>query len=77
MKAAALRHALTDRARHNRIHVVSGVIEGETPSTKAAKTLFGKIWSARTCSWSSTAPTRPRGCPPATCPRCTSWSRAS
>ena len=43
MKAAALRHALTDRARHNRIHVVTGVIEGETPSTKAARTLFGKI----------------------------------
>ncbi|MGW5767597.1 50S ribosomal protein L4 [Streptomyces longwoodensis] len=43
MKAAALRHALTDRARANRIHVVSGVIEGETPSTKAAKSLFGKI----------------------------------
>lgn len=43
MKAAALRHALTDRARHDRIHVVTGVIEGENPSTKAAKTLFGKI----------------------------------
>ncbi|MFV0134216.1 50S ribosomal protein L4 [Streptomyces sp. HMX87] len=43
MKAAALRHALTDRARHNRIHVISGVVEGETPSTKAAKSLFGKI----------------------------------
>ncbi|MFI2643213.1 50S ribosomal protein L4 [Streptomyces sp. NPDC018610] len=42
MKAAALRHALTDRARHDRIHVVSGVVEGEI-STKAAKTLFGKI----------------------------------
>lgn len=43
MKAAALRHALTDRARHNRIHVVTGVTEGDTPSTKAAKSLFGKI----------------------------------
>ncbi|MEU6403581.1 50S ribosomal protein L4 [Streptomyces sp. NPDC046985] len=42
MKAAALRHALTDRARHDRIHVVSGVVEGEV-STKAAKVLFGKI----------------------------------
>jgi large subunit ribosomal protein L4 len=42
MKAAALRGALTDRARHSRIHVVSGVVEGEV-STKAAKTLFGKI----------------------------------
>ncbi|MEU6082099.1 50S ribosomal protein L4 [Streptomyces sp. NPDC047108] len=42
MKAAALRGALSDRARHNRIHVVSGVVEGDI-STKAAKTLFGKI----------------------------------
>ncbi|MEV6315936.1 50S ribosomal protein L4 [Streptomyces sp. NPDC051776] len=42
MKAAALRGALSDRARHNRIHIVSGVVEGEI-STKAAKTLFGKI----------------------------------
>ena len=30
MKAAALRDALTDRARHARIHVVTGVVEGET-----------------------------------------------
>src|SRR5246127_3627406 len=42
MKAAALRGALSDRARHSRIHVVTGVVEG-TASTKAAKTLFGKI----------------------------------
>ena len=42
MKAAALRGALSDRARHSRIHVVTGVVEGEV-STKAAKTLLGKI----------------------------------
>jgi large subunit ribosomal protein L4 len=42
MKAAALRGALSDRARLGRIHVVSGVVEGEI-STRAAKTLFGKI----------------------------------
>ncbi|MFJ5706338.1 MULTISPECIES: 50S ribosomal protein L4 [unclassified Streptomyces] len=42
MKAAALRGALSDRANHSRIHVVSGVVEGDV-STKAAKTLFGKI----------------------------------
>ncbi|MFJ2111633.1 MULTISPECIES: 50S ribosomal protein L4 [unclassified Streptomyces] len=42
MKAAALRGALTDRARHSRIHVVSGVVDGAV-STKAAKTLLGKI----------------------------------
>ncbi|WP_101255274.1 50S ribosomal protein L4 [Streptomyces barkulensis] len=42
MKAAALRGALSDRARHGRVHVVTGVVEGEI-STKAAKALFGKI----------------------------------
>ncbi|MEU7038050.1 50S ribosomal protein L4 [Streptomyces sp. NPDC046237] len=42
MKAAALRGALSDRATHSRIHVVSGVVEGGI-STKAAKSLFGKI----------------------------------
>ncbi|WP_411071421.1 50S ribosomal protein L4 [Streptomyces sp. cmx-4-25] len=42
MKAAALRGALSDRANHSRIHVVTGVVEGEI-STKAARTLFGKI----------------------------------
>ncbi|MGW3494135.1 50S ribosomal protein L4 [Streptomyces sp. NPDC001020] len=42
MKAAALRHALTDRARNNRIHVVSDVVESDI-STKAAKALLGKI----------------------------------
>ncbi|MEU6849884.1 50S ribosomal protein L4 [Actinacidiphila alni] len=43
MVKAALRGALTDRARHNRIHVVSGVVEGSAPSTKAAKSLLAKI----------------------------------
>ncbi|MFI6344619.1 50S ribosomal protein L4 [Streptomyces sp. NPDC050560] len=43
MKAAALRGALTDRARNSRIHVVTGVIDGDAPSTKAARTLLGKI----------------------------------
>ena len=47
MVKAALKGALTDRARHNRIHVVTGVVEGESPSTKAAKTLLGKISERR------------------------------
>jgi large subunit ribosomal protein L4 len=42
MKAAALRGALTDRARHDRIHVVTGVVDGDV-STKAARSLFEKI----------------------------------
>ncbi len=36
MKAAALRGALSDRARNNRVHVIDCVIDGEIPSTKAA-----------------------------------------
>ncbi|MET7299241.1 MULTISPECIES: 50S ribosomal protein L4 [Embleya] len=43
MKASALRGALSDRARHERIHCVSALIEGDKPSVKAAKTLLGKI----------------------------------
>ncbi|MGO1167465.1 MAG: 50S ribosomal protein L4 [Janibacter sp.] len=35
MKAAALRGALSDRARHGRIHVLSSLVDGDTPSTKA------------------------------------------
>jgi large subunit ribosomal protein L4 len=36
MKAAALRGALSDRARHGRVHVVSGFVAGDGPSTKTA-----------------------------------------
>ena len=36
MKAAALRGALSDRARDGRVHVVEAFVTGEKPSTKAA-----------------------------------------
>jgi large subunit ribosomal protein L4 len=36
MKAAALRGALSDRARDGRIHVVTELVTGDTPSTKGA-----------------------------------------
>ncbi|WP_115726714.1 50S ribosomal protein L4 [Actinomyces culturomici] len=36
MKQGALRSALSDRARAGRIHVVTALIEGETPKTKIA-----------------------------------------
>ena len=36
MKAAALRGALSDRARDGRIHVVTELVTGDAPSTKAA-----------------------------------------
>ena len=40
MKAAALRGALSDRARHGRIHVLSAVLEGDAPSSKAVNALL-------------------------------------
>jgi large subunit ribosomal protein L4 len=41
MKAAALRGALSDRARHGRIHVVDSLVVGDAPRTKdAVATLF-------------------------------------
>ena len=40
MKAAALRGALSDRARHDRIHVVEDLVPGQTPSTKAARSFI-------------------------------------
>jgi large subunit ribosomal protein L4 len=36
MKAAALRGALSDRARHGRVHVLTSVTDGDLPSTKTA-----------------------------------------
>ena len=43
MIAAALRGALSDRARHGRIHVVETLVAGDTPSTKAAKAALASI----------------------------------
>jgi large subunit ribosomal protein L4 len=37
MKAAALRGALSDRARAGLVHVVSSVVTGDAPATKAAR----------------------------------------
>jgi len=48
MKAAALRGALSDRARHGRVHVVSRLIDGDTPKTKVALAALRKITQART-----------------------------
>ncbi|GAA4741607.1 50S ribosomal protein L4 [Nocardioides endophyticus] len=36
MKAAALRGALSDRARNDRVHVIESLVSAEVPSTKAA-----------------------------------------
>jgi large subunit ribosomal protein L4 len=46
MKAAALRGALSDRARAEQVYVVSSLVEGDTPSTKAALTALRKVTQA-------------------------------
>jgi large subunit ribosomal protein L4 len=43
MKAAALRGALSDRARFDRIHVVDSIVKGEAPSTKEAAALLAGL----------------------------------
>ena len=47
MKAAALRGALSDRARAGRVHVISGIVAGDAPSTKGALAALGSITSGR------------------------------
>jgi len=43
MKAAALRGALSDRAREGRVHVVTGVVSGDVPSTKDAVAVLAAL----------------------------------
>ncbi|MDF2093268.1 MULTISPECIES: 50S ribosomal protein L4 [unclassified Knoellia] len=43
MKAAALRGALSDRARHGRIHVVDSLVTGDAPSAKDALALLSGL----------------------------------
>ncbi|MDO9458071.1 50S ribosomal protein L4 [Nocardioides sp.] len=45
MKAAALRGALSDRARNERIHVVESIVSGDKPSTKVALKALAEISS--------------------------------
>jgi large subunit ribosomal protein L4 len=48
MIAAALRGALSDRARNERIHAVTELVEGQTPSTKSAKAFLATLLTERT-----------------------------
>jgi large subunit ribosomal protein L4 len=47
MVAAALRGALSDRARDGRIHVVESLVTGDTPSTKSALAALRSVVSER------------------------------
>jgi large subunit ribosomal protein L4 len=43
MKQAALRGALSDRARNGRVHVLTGIVSGSKPSTKTARTAIAAL----------------------------------
>lgn len=47
MIAAALRGALSDRARNDRIHAITELVPGQTPSTKSAKAFLGTLTERR------------------------------
>ena len=62
MKAAALRGALSDRARNERIHVITELVAGQTPSTKSAQARSSASSRTARSSWSSSAArTSPHG----------------
>jgi len=46
MKAAALRGALSDRAREGRVHVVAAFVEGDAPKTKTALATLNAVTQA-------------------------------
>ena len=43
MIAAALRSALSDRARNERIHAITELVAGQSPSTKSAKSFLSSL----------------------------------
>jgi large subunit ribosomal protein L4 len=47
MKVAALRGALSDRARYDRIHVVTSLVAGDSPSVKGASATLAAIAASR------------------------------
>src|SRR3954469_7244926 len=47
MKAAALRGALSDRARAGQVHVLTGLVDGDKPSTKTARLAIASVTEAR------------------------------
>ena len=47
MKRAALRGALSDRARNDRVHVVSSLVAGDAPSAKTAAATLAKVSTAK------------------------------
>ena len=81
MKAAALRGALSDRAAHGRVHVVSGFVDGDVPRTKDARGRAGHGRPMRAgrpvLVVARRTTTRSPGSRCATCPACTCSPRTS
>jgi large subunit ribosomal protein L4 len=77
MIAAALRGALSDRARNGRIHAVTELLAGQTPSTKSAKEFLGTLTDRKQVLvvLGRSDETGVKAC--ATYPACTSWRRTS
>ena len=47
MKSAALRGALSDRARNGNVHVLSAIVEGQKPNTKSALAAINSVSTAK------------------------------
>jgi large subunit ribosomal protein L4 len=47
MKAAALRQALSDRARNGRLHIVTALVDGDIPSTRGAAEALASVSAAK------------------------------
>ena len=60
MKAAALRGALSDRARNGRVHVISSLAFGDVPSTKTARAVLAAVACTSSPASVSMTPRRPR-----------------
>ena len=71
MKAAALRGALSDRARNDRVHVLTALIDTEAPSTKVARKAVANLVESRKALVARRTATNSASCRCATSPRCT------
>lgn len=77
MIQAALRGALSDRARNERIHVISELVAGQDPRPRPRRPSCPSSRIVRSSSWSSAATTSPPGRVPATWNTCTPSHRTS
>ena len=77
MKAAALRGALTDRVRNERIHLVEELVAGRPPRPRQPRRSSSASPTASRSWLSSAARTSPRGSRSTTCRTSTPWPSTS